>query len=197
MSDAEFTSGKEGQRFLAALGRAITIWAELEDVLFKIVLDILGCTFERAAIVFYRTPSIDARLTLTADLVRTFFPRHEPGEHPDERIKQWENLEKQIRSHLRIRNSLAHHHAGPDALDYQLGDETERLEVEPSSYMSYSQSLTKRNPEKKTLLGITEICDHTTNVRKLTTEVRDFHKLHVGGTIFAHQATRTSPKPAD
>src|ERR1700690_2260787 len=96
-------------RFYAALGTALTNWADLEDILFRIVHAILECTRERAAIVFFRTPTLESRLTLTSDLIDSFFPRHAPGEQPDHRIKKWKEIAAEIRGQLPTRNNLAHH----------------------------------------------------------------------------------------
>ena len=113
MLDADFPTAEDEREFYAAVGKAITSWADLEAILFQMTHAILGCTKERAAIVFYRTPTIDSRLTLTNDLVNSFFPKHGPGEHPDPRIKRWREIQAEIREHLPDRNRLAHHPVGP------------------------------------------------------------------------------------
>src|SRR5690348_18282793 len=89
MLDDDFVTDQDENQFYAAVGRAITTWAQVEDVLFAITFSILGCSRERAAIVFYRTPTIDSRLTLTNDLIDSFFPKHEGGDKPDARVKRW------------------------------------------------------------------------------------------------------------
>ena len=71
-----------------------------------------------AAIVFFRTPSIDARLTLVSDLLKRTLPaeKRDPKihKHPTN-LEIWTKLEKRIRSHLEFRNMLAHQ---PVAVNY-------------------------------------------------------------------------------
>jgi hypothetical protein len=63
MVDDDMPTEDDKRSFFYALGRAITAWADLEEILFAMVHDILDCSKERTAIVFYRTPTIDARLS--------------------------------------------------------------------------------------------------------------------------------------
>jgi hypothetical protein len=51
-------------------GQCISQWAFTDSILFLICQRVLGCSTEHAAIVYYRTPTLDARLTLTSDLNR-------------------------------------------------------------------------------------------------------------------------------
>lgn len=166
---------EDERKFYAALGKAITSWADLEEVLFAITLSILGCTRERAAIVFYRTPTIDSRVTLTSDLIHSFFPRHEPGEQPDLRVKRWKEIQGEIKDNLSVRNRLAHHPVGPvvDLYESEDGKEHE-VEIGQASYISESERLRKR--EQPTPLGINEIRVHTRIVSRLINDLRNFRR---------------------
>jgi hypothetical protein len=170
---------EDEQAFFAALGKAITRWADLEAVLFEITATILDCTRERAAIVFYRTPTIDSRLTLTSDLVHSFFPRHEPGEQPDPRIKRWKDLQAEIKENLPIRNHLAHHPVGPVVDIYETPDgKGPKFEVKPASYRSASEHLRKRE-RSPDILGINEVEAHTAIVSRIVTDLRNFRRQKV------------------
>jgi hypothetical protein len=89
--------------FFTWLGKCITAWASVENHLFEICVSSLGTTKHRAAIVYYRTPSLDARLELTNELVLTVLPARERD------VKIWDNIKKEIKSLSPIRNRLAHH----------------------------------------------------------------------------------------
>jgi hypothetical protein len=55
-------------------------WELVEIHLFKICELILGANRKHLAIIYYRTPTLDSRLSLTNDLVESMFPKR-PGEH--------------------------------------------------------------------------------------------------------------------
>lgn len=177
MNEEDLPSQEEERKFYAALGRAVTGWADLEAVLFEITHSVLGCTKEQAAIIFYRTPTMDSRLTLTNDLVHAYFPKHEPGEQPDGRIKRWKEIQAEIRDHLPVRNRLAHHPVGPVVDIYETADGKEnRIEIRPASYISLSEHLRKRD-QGPAILGIEEVRAHTFTVSRLTNEIRNFYRL--------------------
>lgn len=96
-------------KFHLALGYCVAKWAEIEDQLFRLCWTALRSPIKQAAIIYYRTPSIDARLTLATELVSSLYPRKVSGEHDSEDMKRWRSLEADIRELLRIRNRLAHH----------------------------------------------------------------------------------------
>jgi hypothetical protein len=97
--------------FLMHPGYCISTWAEVEQKLFEICWKALQSPREQAAIVYYRTPTLDARLTLTDELLRHVLPKRErPNgghDHPD--VMAWDALDKEITELLPTRNRLAHH----------------------------------------------------------------------------------------
>jgi hypothetical protein len=95
--------------FFTWLGKCITSWAQVEDHLFEICAFSLGSTKERTAVVYYRTPTIDSRLSLTDELIRTVLPRKESGEHDHADVIIWNNIRKEIIAALPARNRMAHH----------------------------------------------------------------------------------------
>ena len=57
--------------FNKAIGQCITQWALVEEELFQICWRVLQCALEHAAIIYYRTPNLDARLSLASELVES------------------------------------------------------------------------------------------------------------------------------
>jgi hypothetical protein len=106
------TPGKGAERdFLMWVGYCITTWAEVEEQLFQICWKCLHCPKEQAAIVYYRTPSLDARVSLTDELVKYILPKPErrSGGHDHVSVKAWKQIERKFRSLLPTRNRIAHH----------------------------------------------------------------------------------------
>ena len=177
MGEPTYPSLEHQDQFYAALGRAITDWANLEAELFEITASILGCARERAAVVFYRTPTIDSRLTLTSDLIKSLLPRHLPGKHPPPLAKEWKVLQSDIKDNLPIRNRLAHDPAAPVVNVYKSIDgKVLKKRIRQASYMSETQRL--RNPDQPlNALGIEDIRAHITVVSSLINCLRNFRDV--------------------
>jgi hypothetical protein len=118
---------EERDAHLLGIGRAITEWAEIQDELFHIVHRILECRSEHAAIVFFRTPTFEGRLSLAEELLKTVFPQtaDKPGSHDHPGFVVWMDIAKAIRAEIPIRNRLAHQpvrlHLGDDRKDELAG----------------------------------------------------------------------------
>jgi hypothetical protein len=61
-----------------------------------------------AAIVFYRTPTLDSRMTLTTELLHSWFPKP-PGSHGHPLLKEWLSLRARMTDLIPYRNLMAHH----------------------------------------------------------------------------------------
>jgi hypothetical protein len=106
----ELTPQEAADDFHMMIGYCIAEWAKVEDELFRIFHAALQCPKEQAAIVYYRTPTIRSRLTLTDDAVSAILPRHKSGSHPHDDLKFWDRVvTKKICSLLETRNRIAHH----------------------------------------------------------------------------------------
>jgi hypothetical protein len=99
------------QEFYMYVGLCITAWAKVEDELFDICVDVLGCTQERASIVYYRTPTVSARLELVDELVLSALPRRtkKNGGHEHEDVKRWKAIKSDLVGMTTIRRKIAHH----------------------------------------------------------------------------------------
>jgi hypothetical protein len=106
MSDPD--ADPERDMFYKWIGHCITAWADLEERLFEILWQCLSCPQARAAIVYYKTPSIDARLTLTDELVRSVLPKTESGKQPHPDLKAWNDIRLEITTELAVRRRIAH-----------------------------------------------------------------------------------------
>jgi hypothetical protein len=188
MSQPSPPTPEEQDQFFAALGRAITDWAYLEQELFEITAKILGCTRERAAIVFYRTPTIESRITLTRDLVYSALPGHRPGEQPHPSVTIWEELQGDIKDNLSIRNRLAHHSVTHVVDIYQSEDGKEhKIEIRQASYISQTEHL-RKGGQPLEALGIEEIEAHIRVVHFLINRLRNFR---------AHELLAQLSRPVD
>ena len=97
--------------FLMWVGFCITAWAKVEEHLFKICETCLRAREDRVAIVYYRTPTIDSRLKLVDELIRTALPKpaRKRGGHDHPDLKVWNSLRKDIEGLLSTRSRIAHH----------------------------------------------------------------------------------------
>jgi hypothetical protein len=100
-----------GDEFFLMVGNCITEWARVEDALFNICWRCLGGSKETAAIVYYRTPSIDVRMSLTDELVKSVLPKRarKSGGHDHSDVKLWNDIETDFRDLQQPRNQIAHH----------------------------------------------------------------------------------------
>jgi hypothetical protein len=98
---------QEADKFHMMLGYCITIWADVDDLLFRIFRDCVGPTLQ-CAIIYYKTPSLEARFTLTDEIVRSVLPKKNPGEHDHPFVVAWDKIIKQRQDLLTVRRRLAH-----------------------------------------------------------------------------------------
>ncbi len=89
------------------IGRCISEWANIEETIFDICCIALCTHIKLAAIVFYKTPSLSARLTLTTELLQALFSK-EPGAHANHILKNWREITATIDELILYRNLMAH-----------------------------------------------------------------------------------------
>jgi hypothetical protein len=109
------------KEFHEHIGYCITAWADVEEelvnILFRSIFVLPGFSsvklaLRHTAIIYYRTPSLDARLSLVDEIVRTILPQRKKGasgEHNHPLVKQWNGLIKRCRDLLGTRRRIAHH----------------------------------------------------------------------------------------
>lgn len=165
----------ERDAHLLEVGRAITEWADVQEHLYAIVLQILRCEPRHASIIFFRTPSIEARITLADDLLKTVFPQtsENPGTKSHSGYATWTGIQADLRREMPIRNSLAHHPVDL-VVDVWEDKTTSRFvarKVRPATVMGPSEALRKgyRYP-----LAIEDIKAHSARVSVFASRLLDF-----------------------
>jgi hypothetical protein len=165
-----------GQQFYQWVGRCITAWSDIEARLFECCWYCLGSTRERTSIVYYRTPTLDARLTLADELVGTIFPKskRKSGGHPHPDIKHWARIVSDLRTHLATRRRIAHHPVGqviePIVQDGAL---TGELQISWEIYTSSAEKLRQANADYVPLT-MQHLIDHHTEISTLKGRLKEF-----------------------
>jgi hypothetical protein len=155
----------EAQQFLYHLGFAITEWAHIEAELFQVCEAIMQTRRKLVAIIYYRTPTLDARLTLTDELILAIAPERKSGSHPHPTIKLWSKLKSDIRDSLPIRNQLAHSPSAPTVKF----DPDDGLKITDIVYASYMSPLEQLRGKSKEALKLRDVHHHIASVSKLIT----------------------------
>lgn len=95
--------------FHSLIGYCIAEWAKVDEELFRICWLCLGSRRERAALIYYRTPTLDARLTLVDQLTSLILPRKErAGAHDHADVILWRAIAGDFRKLLHTRRRVAH-----------------------------------------------------------------------------------------
>lgn len=172
--------------FNRMIGQCITQWALIQEELFLLCFRVLESTIEHAAIVYYRTPSIEARLSLTGDLIEAVLPkRARPSERLHEDAKQWRDIDKEFRKLLAIRNQIAHH---PVWATYRMFDGN-RIDI--SGFEIYeSQHERYRGKTPKLPVQIKDLRSHLNATNKLVFQLVQFRE-----TIVEHVRAFVSQGP--
>ncbi len=177
--------------FHMILGYCIAEWGQVETELFRLCWTALRCRMHQAAIVYYRTPTMDSRLSLTSELIASHFPKPKSGDHPPKELRTWAKLESTIRSELKVRGRLAHHHTGARQELLELPPETgadvfawEIFE----SYVSYAESLRGKHDERPSLKEA-DLIDHLRQVSEFSRQLDEYYhrvlKTRLGEPISA------------
>jgi hypothetical protein len=101
-----------GDRFHMMIGYCIGAWADVDDALFQVFRECLG-PLDQSAIIYFKTPGLDVRFSLTDEIVRSVLPEPErkDGGHKHEDVLAWENTIKGHQDLLHTRRRIAHHPA--------------------------------------------------------------------------------------
>jgi hypothetical protein len=193
---ADKTPQELADEFYMMEGQCISEWAVTDEVLFLLCHRVLRCAVEHAAIVYYRTPTIDARLSLVSDLIRSVTPKpRRDGEHahPDQRT--WNEIEKEFRDLLSIRNRIAHEPVWPTfRAGYDKEFQAPRVLV--SGFELYaSQHERSRGRAEKPPLRIDELRSHLVATSQIAGRIQSFRQDILPAHIhaFVSQFPTTSP----
>jgi hypothetical protein len=97
------------------MGMCIAQWANVEATIFRVFWQSLACPEERAAIVYFRSPSTETRMKLTQELVASVLPKTASGKQPHDDLKAWKEIVRIFEDLRPIRNRIAHHPVAPRA----------------------------------------------------------------------------------
>jgi hypothetical protein len=175
---SELGSEPERDHFHMWVGHCITAWADLDGRLFEVFWRTLSCAQEQAAIVYYKTPGLDIRLTLTDELVRSVLPKTENGKQPHPDLKAWTSIKNDITRGLSVRRRIAHQPVRSGKVTVPLSnDETfgyEELEFSYYEiYVSETESL-RGKPVDPNTLHVTNLINHEEEVRQLAARLHAF-----------------------
>ena len=152
--------------FYEWIGHCITQWSAVENELFRICFYVLDCTYGRAAIVYYRTPTIEARIGLADELVKNLMPERgrESGGHDHPLVKEWSSIVSNLRGLLPQRNLLAHSPVEECHTDH-----------EPIVRTGYHEQIRKPNSKEQTQKN-QELAAHYDAVTAASTKLKVFYE---------------------
>ena len=98
-----------GEEFHLMVGTCITAWADVDEALFQIFWRCVG-PLKQCAIIYYKTPSMNARLTMTSEIVKSRLPlpKQENGGKPHPDVAAWSKAAAGFESLLSARRRIAH-----------------------------------------------------------------------------------------
>jgi hypothetical protein len=186
-------SDHERNEFYMWIGHCISAWAKVEEQLFKICWQSLRAPKTQAAIVYYRTPSLDARISLVDELVKSALPKPERknGGHTHASVIAWGKIEAGIRAGLTIRRRIAHHPVRTNEASFPFED-NDSFKGESFSlswyeiYVSEHENARGKEIAPQNLI-LTDLVDHDQAVTRLAGRLAAFR---------ADELSEHVPKPA-
>jgi hypothetical protein len=168
---------KHGDEFMMMVGSCITEWAAIEGALFAICWRCLACTKEKAAIVYYCSPSIEARMNLVDELVRSTLPKKEraSGGHDHPHVTLWRRIKKKFADLKGFRTRIAHQPVTMFNYMARQDDGSVVVGGDPwfEIYMSENEAARGKRLELKPIT-INELHRHLQMVNQLTTDLHQF-----------------------
>lgn len=182
MNKGAWTLEEQAKEFFYYIGVAITDWAHFEGELFHICSMVLKTNQQNAAIVYFRTPSLDGRLTLVDELIRAVpeIGIRKTTLESETLLKSWDRLIKDIRNELPIRNQLAH---SPSTPMTERPDPSKKHELDHwwASYVSGAEMLRGRKKERGDL-KIADVQNHLKKLTMLFIRLRNF-RVDISGLL--------------
>jgi hypothetical protein len=185
MSNTHEFGKEQSAEFMALLGTCITEWAWIEEETYQVCAIVLGTAAEHTSIIYYRTPSLEARLNLADELMSTIFPKPETGKHPHFDAGIWSKLILNIKDAMPLRNQLAH---SPTAagiwgmMDDETGEISEVVEIKMQN-SPHAHEMWRPNKPKKKMLLKEDLERHLTDVRSLHERLQAFRRDVLPGHV--------------
>lgn len=166
--------------FYRLIGECIKEWAQVEEKLFELCAFALQSPRKQAAIVYYKCPTIDSRLTLTDELVRCVLPERtrKNGGHNHRLVIEWDKLRKAIKNLLEPRNLLAHAPVqSVERVEYKSSLATDQSFTTLASWLEIALSKAERlrGKNEERLLRSKDLKSHLESVRALSIWISVFH----------------------
>jgi hypothetical protein len=184
---------ERGDQFMTMVGNCITEWANVEEALFSICWLCLGCTKEKAAIVYYRTPYIDVRMSLVDELVKSTLPKkdRQSGGHDHPDVRRWDRVERDFRDLQHIRRRIAHHPVIMTRNPFRDDHNSSSIgETSFGIYVSQSEAARGRSTNLRPLT-INDLHRHLQKVNLVTEELHQF----VQNVLPRHIGASPPPEP--
>jgi hypothetical protein len=167
------------REFYQWVGQCITEWANVERQLFRLCNFALGAGPELAAIIYYRTPTLDSRLDLVEELIQTKLPRKikADGGHDHQLVTEWKTIIKDVKALLQTRNFIAHQpHKETEHWVY-IDDEFIEVTSWVEIYRTFHERIRKK-PKKKSIIAYS-LPSHHAQLLKAISDLSKFHdKIH-------------------
>jgi hypothetical protein len=105
----DLTPQKDDDDFHMMIGYCVAEWANVDDELFRIFHNCVG-PLEQSAIIYYRTPTLNARLGFTDEIVQSVLPKRpkKSGGHYHLSVKAWKDAIQGFCKLLGTRRRIAH-----------------------------------------------------------------------------------------
>jgi len=194
-------------KFHMHIGYCIAEWAELDERLFLIFQSCVGSP-EQCAIIYYKIPGLEPRLSLTDEIIRSVFPKTErkSGDHTQDypHVVRWSKIKTSIEGLLSTRRRIAHHQVAAEmgiryaARTISLREnsiedfEDTFTRNEPmeflswfSIYMSHGETLRGKLP-KVAALKEGDLIEHAELLRSTTNELVAFYRECMATRLGAH-----------
>lgn len=164
---------EQDEQFHLWVGYCISQWSFVDDNLFLIFRDCVG-PYDQCSIIYYRVPGLDARLSLTDEIVLSVLPQPERknGGHSHKDVVAWEKAKKGFKDLLSVRRKIAHHPVVGVSYDpsdiVTSSDEEYWLEISPSQHERLRQKIDHKG------LKIQDLKDHYKGVHDLANRLKSF-----------------------
>ncbi len=161
--------------FYKWVGMCIKEWATFEALLYDVCTLVLKANPRHTAIIYYRISNISGRLSLTESLVATIFPPRKSGRRPHPPAIAWNELVKNTRPLLTIRNLLAHSPVG-HAFHTEWIEEAEKIEPVNSHWLHVTTSVAEQLTGKHESIDQPSLPDHFEAVKAAAARLDGFVK---------------------
>jgi len=168
------------------VGFCVTAWAKVEDQLFALCTDSLGTSKKRSSIVYYKTPSLESRISLVDELVETVLPARPKDartDHPD--VTTWKKILADVKRLLADRRQIAH---SPVSVKHDItsidpktagaGISGEFRDVMPSLELDFSMGERLRGKiKKRPPLRVDDLSIHGVAVQSAANAIKQFREV--------------------